>query len=215
MSETNWGEEGAAPAKKRSVPTWIWFCGGGCLAAVVLGVIAAAVLFSKAKEWGQAESQLPELAKVLPFDEPLPAEMQFKFVMPIPGMATYVFADERGYASIFYSASPGNAQELRDTLLNENYDGAMFGMGGRKDVTAARVRVQGREVKVVRFYQMRGSEAGGAQGGNQGQSAIVDLTPEGASGLVLLQVVRGGGDTPITDEELHMLLKPFHVGPDR
>lgn len=215
MSETNWGEEGAAPPKKKTVPTWLWFCGGGCLAAVVLAVIAGAVLFSKAKEWGQAESQLPELAKVLPFDEPLPAEMQFKFVMPIPGMATYVFADERGYASLFYTASQGNAQELRDTMLNEKFEGAVFGMGARQNLSAAQVNVQGREIKVVRFFQMRGSGGEGGQGGNQGQSAIVDLTPDGASGLVLLQVVRGGGDTPISDDELRTLLKPFHVGPDR
>lgn len=215
MSESNWGEEGAAPAKKRSVPTWLWFCGGGCLAAVVVGVILAAVLFSKAKEWGQAEMQLPELAKALPFDEPLPAEMQFKFVMPVPGLQMYVFEDQRGYATVVYVSSPGNADELRRTVLNEKYDGAMFNMGGRKDLAASQVDVQGRELKVLRFYQLHGAGGAGDERSQQGQSAIVDLTPEGATGLVVLQVIRGGGDAPISDEELRTLLKPFHVGPNR
>jgi hypothetical protein len=45
--------------------------------------------------------------------------------------------------------------------------------------------------------------------------AFVDLTPEDLEGMLLLQITRKHGDSPVTDDEIREILKPFHVGPKR
>ena len=221
MSETDWGAEGESAPKKKTIPTWLWFGGCGCLALVILGVLALGFAFSKAKEWGSVEKQWPELVQALPCDE-RPPELDFLFAVHI-GMDVYIFKDARGYMAIFMIAKGKNADDLRKTQLNPEFKGGIpgIGTGGRENLEPAEVTVQGRVVKGVRFYQTRAGhhkeestpESGAAD--RQGHSLVLDVTPAGHDGLVLLQLVRVAGEDPIRDEEVQAFLKPFHVGDKR
>ncbi len=208
MNDANWGDE-TAPKKKSGLPKWLLFCGGGCLLAAILGVVALKLGFDKVKSWGEAEQQLPILQKALPFD-PLPPETEFKFAIRFP-MDWFIFSDSRGYVMFFFLARSGEGEELRKTLLNPDFGG--MGMGQRRDSKEAVVTLQGRDVKGLRFVQERGS---GKDGGDAaGQSILLEVGPEGGSHVVVVQITRGSSDEPISDEEVRTLLKPFHVGPDR
>ena len=71
MTETNWGES-EAPVRKKSIPTWLWFCGGGCLLALIVSIVGGVLLFQKGKqmyEEGQdPEIQWAKVAEVLTYD---------------------------------------------------------------------------------------------------------------------------------------------------
>jgi hypothetical protein len=211
MTEASWGDEAAT--KKKRVPTWLWFCGGGCLIAVILLVIALAWALDQVKDLGDPEVQLAALSESLPFDE-LPPETEFEFAIPLP-FKWYIFSDRRGYAVVIFDVSASQAEELRRTLLEPAFTGQFMGMGGRRDPEAATVRVQGRDVSGVRFFQVAGASSGDAKVDARGPSIILDVTPEGRSGLVAVQIFRPSGEEKISDEEVIEFLKPFHVGPDR
>ena len=38
MTGEEWADEPEVPKKKGGLPGWLWFCGGGCLIAVILGL---------------------------------------------------------------------------------------------------------------------------------------------------------------------------------
>ncbi len=213
MSDAKWGDEGEAAPKKR-VPTWLWFCGGGCLLASILAVVALGFVFSEVKTWKDGDQQLPALAKALPFDE-LPPELEFQFAIRFP-FDWFIFSDSRGFVLWFFVAPPGQAAELRRTILNPESDGGFMGMGGRQDTQAATVAVQGRELRGVRFYQGAGSGGESGAGANQeGNSILLEVGPEDGDGVVVMQILRPSSREAITDEDVRMILKPFHVGPDR
>lgn len=217
MSETTWGEGEVLPPKKKKVPTWLWFCGSGCLLAVVLAIVLGAWFASKFKDALDPEKQWPNVAEVLPFDE-RPRELDLKWGSTI-GMDMFVFIDERGFAAILMRFRPSDGAEVRQTLMNPEYKGGFMGMGDRKGLEAGRIRVQGRDLEVVRFHQMEGEGGSGGQPGaprvGDGESIMVLLTPPEATEPVVLQLVRSAGEGPITDEDVQRFLKPFHVGPDR
>lgn len=208
MTDATWGDE-APPAKKRLLPTWLLFCGAGCLLAAILGAVVIKLGFDYVKQWGEAEQQLPHLQAALPFD-PLPPETQFQFAIRFP-MDWFVFQDSRGFVMFFFLARAGDAEELRKTVLNPEFGG--MGMGKRKDTREATVTVQGRDVKGLRFVQERGTSQNG--GDAHGQSILLEVGPEAGSHVVVVQITRADSDEPVSDEEVRTLLKPFHVGPDR
>jgi hypothetical protein len=209
MTEADWGSEGAGPKPKR-IPTWLWFCGGGCLIAIVLAVVAAVFAFQELKSLGDAEKQLPVLSEKVAHD-PLPPEMHFEMRMPV--LDWFVFSDERGYGWIIYAPGPAQAAEMRRMLLDPGFTGSFFGQGGRKEPREAVVRVQGRDVRGVRCIQLGGGSQPGAD--HAGPSIVLDVTPEGQSGLVAVQLVRVSGEDEIGDDDVRELLRPFHVGPER
>jgi hypothetical protein len=220
MTETNWGTENEPPPKKKGLPTWLWFCGGGCLLAVVLSIILGAWLFSKAKEFVKEstdpEKQWPQLAQILPYDA-RPSELKLSLGTHI-GADVYVFEDARGFAEIIFGFSETQGAEVRDKLMNPEYSGGAFGVGARKDLKGGTIRVQGRDLKVVRFRQSEKDSSSGVQAEvkvGAGPSILVDLTPDTGKRPVILQMVRLHSDEPITDEEVVEFLKPFHVGTER
>lgn len=211
MTDTTWGDESLPPKPKR-IPTWLWFCGGGCILAVLLSVVALVFAFDYFKSWGSAEKQLPALAEALPFDEPLPPETEFKMAIRFP-FDWFVFTDERGFAIVFIVVPPSKASEMRDTILNPEFKGGFMGKGSREELEEATVQVQGREVKGLRYLQRGGSGSQGYDG--SGPGIVLDIGPESGGKVIVLQILRTGGEDRITDEEVRALMKPFHVGPDR
>jgi hypothetical protein len=214
MSERNWGEADSTPTpKKKGIPTWLWFCGGGCLLALVLAIVAGYFLVSKVAESANPEKQWPKVAELLPFDE-RPPELTLLFGINF-GMGVYTFTDSRGYMAVLMHMPMGGAKD-REKLMNPDSD--MGFMGKRKDARASKLKVQGRELDVLHFQHMGGG-SGGAEAGqpkiDKGPAVMIDLTKSDQSGFLIFQLVRVHSDEPIGDDEIISFLKPFHVGPVR
>jgi hypothetical protein len=126
-------------------------------------------------------------------------------------MDWFVFQDSRGYIVNFTLARAGDGEDLRKTVLNPEFGG--MGMGRRKDAVDATVEVQGRELKGLRCIQAIGASFGGTK--DEVASVLLDVSPEAGSHAILVQISRSSGEEPLTDDEVRLLLQPFHVGPDR
>jgi hypothetical protein len=220
MTESSWGESEAPPPRKKVIPTWLWFCGGGCLLAVILGIVGGVWIFTKGKqlveEAANPEKQWPRVAELLQYDEK-PADVELRFGWHI-GMEMYMFEDSHGFAEVLMRGTDANAQEIRDQMLDPEHSGGVFGMGGRRDMEPATVRVQGRDLQAMRFHQMDDESArskDGAPQPGQGPSIVVDVTPVGAKRPVILQMIRISGKERVEDEDVQRFLQTFHVGPDR
>ena len=209
MTDTEWADENPAPSKKL-VPTWLWFCGGGCLLAVIAGVILVMWGVGKAKEFVDPDIQYAALEEVIELDG-RPEEWEFIVAMPIPGMKMWTFAHDDGYALIIMDIAANQADEVKEQVMNPDFDGSFAGMGGRKDMELTQIDVQGRSIDMMTYYQ----EGGGSQSGQSGQAATLDITPEGDDGMVLLMLIRGGVGETITAEEAVDVLAPMHIGPNR
>lgn len=220
MSETAWTEEAALPPKKRGLPTWAWFCGGGCLLLIVLGVVAAGLGVNYFKKGRDAEVQWPRLAEILPVDESH-EHLKLMFGNQI-GIEQYTLADDRGYTLQFQHHTGSRGEEARRKLFESDkpeLPSGSFGLIKFEGTAKGSVEVQGRDVEIVRMRMELGGFAKDAVE-KKGESAntamaFLDLTPPGEQGLVLLQLMRQRGGDPITDEEVREVLVPFHVGPKR
>lgn len=214
MSESNWGPGELPPAPKKRIPTWLWFCGGGCLLATILGIIAVVWVVNYAKNAVDPEKQWPKVAEILPYDE-RPAEMTLKFGSQI-GAEMYAFDDARGFVVVLMRFGTDKSGEVEDKLMNPNEEGGVLGMGGRRDLSGGTIRVQGRDLKVVRFHTMasNAAESGDRPKVGEGPTAMVQLSESGDRPM-LVQITRLVGTDPVKDEEIVAILKPFHVGPQR
>lgn len=219
MAESAWSDSEAAGPAKKKIPTWLWFCGGGCLLAVLVGVVALGFGYQLMKRATNPELQKQNLAKILPYDE-WPKEMEPKLGMQFFG-EQYQFLDSRGYQEQIQLHRGPEGTKGRQQLFNTDHPEFPQNMVVMKfeDLTPGTVLVQGREVAVIR---MRMEFAGFLKGmmpdevKNQlSDMAFIDLTPETLEGMLLMQVTRTKGTGSITDEEIREILRPFHVGPDR
>jgi hypothetical protein len=225
MSESNWGESEAPPPKKR-VPTWLWACGGGCLLALVLGIAGGTYLFvkfKKAVEEGQnPDIQWPRVAEALPYDNK-PADTTLQFGLHLGFVDMYIFSVDHQdsarpeYSVILYQINALD-KEKSGQALDPSESGGFMNQGKRRNMKSGTVRVQGRDLKALRFDQMDDDEKQAADGmpkPGKGPSIMLDLTSENGTHTLLLQMIRLDGTDPIEDEAVQRFLKPFHVGPDR
>lgn len=219
MSETNWGESGA-PAPKKRIPTWLWFCGGGCLLALVLAIAGGAFLFMKGKEMIEegtnAELQWKRLEEVLPYDH-RPEMATLRFGGRMLGQEGYWFDDSDGYMVILMVISE-NDPKKRERALDPNEAGGAFGRGQRRNMQPVTLHVQGRDLKGLRFEQMGDDEErapDGAPRAGKGPAMLLDVTPQSSSRFLLLEFIRLNDTQQVKDEDVLRFLAPFHVGPDR
>lgn len=219
MAETAWSEEEAGPPKKRGIPTWLWFCGGGCLLAVLFAIVAIGLVYRVVSKGRDPEAQKAAVAKILPYDE-WPAEMKPVFGMQMLG-EQYTFEDTRGFQEQLQLHKGRDGTEGRRNMFEADPPKFPQNLGVMKfeDMKPGTVEIQGRDLHVIRMRvelaafitQFMSKEAKG----KLPSMAFVDLTPENLDGMLLLQVTRLRGDDPITDDEIRGILKPFHVGPNR
>jgi hypothetical protein len=222
MTETPWGDE-EPPPKKKSVPTWVWFCGGGCLLALVLLAAGGFMLFGFIKNTMDPEQAWPKLNAILPFDErPPELKMLAGLDMSLVGQQQFTLVDARGFMAQFMLVKGKQGNKMREDMFASETPKLTGNMGTIEfeDVQRGTIDVQGRTLRVVRMKIGLGwikkimpdeeAEKG------MGAAVYVDLEPEGQDGMFWLQYTRQdpkGG--PITDEELQRFFKPFHVGPNR
>lgn len=220
MAESTWTEEGTEGPRKKKIPTWAWFCGGGCLLAILIAVVVAGLGFQYGKKMLDPKVQKERLAKILPHDE-LPPDLQLKFGSQI-GAEQYTFQDmARGFQLQIQNIPGADGNEARESMFGKEkpeFPENLFVMKFQ-DITPGTVTVQGRELHLIR---MRAELAGflaswmPAEAKNAlGHMAFVDATPPGRDGLLFLQITRLRDQKPIEDEEIRDLVKPFHIGPDR
>lgn len=217
--------EQQATTPSKGIPRWLLFCGCGCLLALLAvgGATAFGVLY--VKRLIDPEHQLPRLARIVPFDEPL-EDLEFKLHIPF-GVDAFILQDtatDGGYALMFnHISDPEKARRSRERAFDPTHLELIGGAGRREQVEPAIVVVQGRPLECVRFLIPGGEEVqqfpgdfGSAALDPRGAAVLIDVTPPGTVGVVLLSIYREeGGDEPISDDYIRYILAPFHVGPDR
>jgi hypothetical protein len=219
MAETAWTEEAAHPPKKRGIPTWLWFCGGGCLLAVLFAIVVAGLGYRFIRKARDPEAVKAGVQKILPYDR-WPAELT-----PVMGFQLlgeqYTFEDSRGFQEqIQLHRGPEGSEGRKGMFRSEDPKFPKDLMVMKfEELKPGAVEVQGRELRLLRMRmqfagfiaQMMPKEV------REGLAtmAFVDLTPEDLDGMLLLQITRTRGEGPITDEEIQTILEPFHVGPKR
>lgn len=219
MSESPWSEEGAPAPQKKSVPTWAWWVGGGCLLLLLIvgigGFFVVRLVGQAAKEWQDPEKQWESVRKVLPYDK-RPEGVEFHTSFHI-GMDFWLFNDRRGYMVMLMQLPATDAEESRQQLLDEQASHGFFGKFGRSGQKRLKIKVQGRELDALRFVQEGGDGAQGREPGTgPGATMIVDLTSDDSERPLVLQMTRvSGGDAPFDEQAVIDFLEPFHVGPDR
>jgi hypothetical protein len=219
VAETTWAEDAPSAPPKKSIPTWVWFCGAGCLAVIVLGVVAAIVGVAFFKNAMDPEKIWEKVAQILPYDE-RPPELKPMLGMNV-GIEQYQFNDSRGFQVTFQRHTGKDAARARSQMFDTDHPKFPQNMGVMKfkDIQPGTIDVQARSVRVLRMEM----ELGGflkavvpKEGQEQfGAMLFADLTPEDADELLLLQMIRTKGSGAISDDEVRTLLKPFHVGPKR
>jgi len=208
MSESPWSDESAAAPKKKSVPTWAWWVGGGCLFMLLAFGVAAFVMVSFFKKATDPERQWPEVAQVLAYDK-RPENLTLVFGSQI-GLDLFFFHDKHGLVVVLMRLPADDDRTSRKQAFESK--------GGRHSMQSGSIKVQGRDLQVMRFVQEGGpsSSSAGEPSRGTGGSVLVDVTPEDAERPVFLQVTRTDGkDEPIPDQTVIDILAPFHVGPER
>ncbi len=215
MSESPWTDEGAPAPQKKSIPTWAWWAGGGCLVLLLLGATGLFLAVSMFKKATDPEQQWPKVAQVLAFDK-RPENLTLIWGSQL-GPDVFVFHDQHGLI-VMLMRMPTDDDKSRKKMFDEKQSFSFLGKGGRHSMQAGTIRVQGRELQALRFVQER-ADSGGSAGEpstGTGGSMLVDVTPEDSDRPVILQVTRAdGSDQAIPDQTVIDLLAPFHVGPER
>lgn len=222
MSDSPWTEDGAPAPQKKSIPTWIWWVGGGCLTLLLIvgigGFFAVRFIGKAAKEWQDPEKQWASIQHVLPYEK-RPESVEFALSWHLFGVDAWVFNDKRGYMVMLMQLPEKNSQQTRDQLLDPKSTRSVFGNFGRHSQERLKLKVQGRELEALRFVQDMGNAGGGgadAQGTGPGATIVVDLTPDDSPRPLILQMTRAsGGDQPFDEQAAIDFLEPFHVGSER
>jgi len=217
-ADDDWAETTAPPPKKKGIPGWLMFCGGGCLIAMILGAIGTFFLVGEVKKAMDPEAQWARLEEAFEI-EGRPTELTPMFGVSL-GMDFWMFQDSRGYVAVIYDFGESQA-EGRDELFSEDFTGGgVPGLSKIEDPTVAEVLVQGRALPVVHFQNQGGFNAGGSEVNGQGGACFVDITPEDSLGFQMVFLMRDPGqgnasNDPIPDQAIQDFLEPFVIGPER
>lgn len=208
MAGEEWANEPEVPKKKGGLPKWLWFCGGGCLIAVVLAAIAGMFMVRQIKEAADPEKQWGRVAEYIEYDARPTGWSIFGLGM-VPGMDGFVFMDLSSGRSVNWMILPASEASSREEIFNEDFDGGGIPQVNQlSDTELGELEIQGRTLQVLRFTQ-------NALGTGKQICAFVDITPEEEQGLWLLQIVLPPGSGRVSDEFVRDFLAPFHIGPER
>ena len=231
--QLDWGTEANVPVKPpRRVPTWAWFCGGGCLLALIVMVALAIAVFSWGKEMADPDKQWREVEQVLTVEKRPEGEI---FGMKVPFQDLRVISLQQGGTKIdFMIAGGAQGEELREQFLDPSAEmnfGPLLGNMGRYEPQEVTLSVQGCELKGMRFItQPRSAESETEvpldENGDprdlefseatklaMRQSTVaLDISPEGGTKVVILQYSHMGTLETIEDSEVIEFLAHFKLG---
>jgi hypothetical protein len=221
MTETQWAEEGPGKPLRKSLPKWVWFCGGGCLLALIAGVIIAVLLVRSVKDFADPVKGWAELQRIIPADDPPPPEFEAHKLPLVPFDA--VIVSYRNDTQLQFQRHKGeDASEMRQQMFESEtptFPKSLVVMSFQ-DLSSGTVDIQGREIRIVRLRsQLEGFAK--SMAGDQAKEAeqymlFADVTPEGRSNeIVFLQIQRPVRQGELDDETLREMLAPFHIGPNR
>lgn len=220
MSETQWAEDGQDKPMRKQLPKWVWFCGAGCLLALiaVVGIVWFGV--QQGKKFMDTELGWTELQQILPADDVHPQHVAHALPNPMmtmvqvvgPGPTMLQFQQHKGHDAektrreLFESEKP----QFPENLVVMKFT----------DLEKMDVVVQGRSLHA---FKMKSEITGFMRtiAGKEADKAdqymiLLDVTPEGrADELVLLTIQRAATLGPFTDDDLAEQLAPFHIGPNR
>jgi hypothetical protein len=223
MSDAQWGDE-ELPQKKKSIPTWVWFCSGGCLLMVLVLVVGAIFTTKFVSDMVDPEVQWPKLDELLPFDERPPELTMTAGFSMLGQQSQFTLMDNRGFMAQFQMVAGSQGASMRQQMFDNEEPKLVgnFGVIDFKNVQKGTVNVQGRDLRIVRMEMGLGDMMKSIPGVDDedvdesaGHAAYIDLTPEDDSGMMWLQYTRRGSGETITDGEIQTFFEPFHVGPDR
>ncbi len=207
MTADEWADGPEIPKKKRGLPGWLWFCGGGCLIAVVLAVVGGFLMVGRFKQAMDQDAQWEKLAQTVEMDARpsgwMIVGMDFVPMIPFDG---FVFTDNTGRTFNLMILPPKEAGEMEEVFSGDFQGGSFLGLQSMEDVTQGTIQIQGKEFQIVRFTQevvVQGKQNG----------ALIDITPEDSTDFWLLQAVVPGSQGAVTDEYITNFLAPFHIGP--
>lgn len=228
--QLDWGSEAnAAPKAKKRIPTWAWFCGGGCLLALLLAVAGGIAVFMIGRKAMNQEEQWAKLAEVLPFDAQ-PADTQIVGMSWVPGVERAWQIQRRDELIVQIFVLGGSAAEGIRKEVQTPEDAVklrqMAGLLGESDSSSGTLSIQGRDVTFARFTPKGEGDASQEDTGSKSgfskvsrslnpPTVMLDLSKEGSADFVLFSYKRLEGRGPVTDEELLEFLAPFHIGPNR
>lgn len=242
MTEVDWGSEAnEAPKAKRRVPVWAWFCGGGCLLAIIAAVAIGAFLVRQAKSMVDHERQAEELRQELPFDELPPGTRVIgtgAFASFMPGIDDMWQIPISGDSTVqIQKFTPKASVELRENIRSgELGEDAKQRIGpiGVFEIEHGVAKIQGRDVPWLRFQtydpadvsepaesEQEEEKKGWRKAMEEASKAfkqrlmMVDLTREGARGALIVQFQYLGAGPPVDVADVEKFLEPFHVGPER
>ena len=242
MTGVDWGTEAnEAPKPKKRVPTWAWFCGGGCLLALIATVAVFAFGAMKVREMVDTEKQAEELQRELPFDQ-LPEGAQLigtgAFASFAPGIDdawAMQFAD--GSQCQITKYTPKVAAEMRENIKSGELGKEAeqrLGPFGIFAIENGVVDIQGRTIHWLRFQtydpdavsadETETEPAPEDEAPTFGEAMdrafkqrvmLLDVTREDARGALIIQYQKVGRGAPIDPQQVAEFLAPFHIGPNR
>jgi hypothetical protein len=220
MSETQWAEDGQDKPLRKQLPKWVWFCGGGCVLALIATIAIVFISVKTFKKIADPEHGWAELQKIIPADDVHPNHTAHSIPMMPMSMVMVTGPD---FTQLQFQQHKGkDAEQARRDLFESETPKFPENMVVMKftDFEKTQVDVQGRTLSAIRMKTeitgfMRTMAGKEAENADQ-YMMFLDVTPPGRTEeLVLLQMQRPATRGPFTEEELTDLLAPFHIGPNR
>lgn len=233
--QLDWGSEAKEqPKPKRRIPVWAWFCGGGCVLALITAIVAAIAFGSFVSNMTDPDEQWKQLESVVAVQERPQGDI---FGMKIPLQDMRVISIQQGTTKVDFMIAGGKAgDELRTQFLDPDAKGGFSPLGnvGRHGVEELVLSVQGRELRGVRYTTVpregneqepeptvdeNGQEVDPADMsvGDAVRMALrtsitaLDITPEGSGRVVLMQYSHLNSLEPIPDSEVLEFLRHFDL----
>lgn len=232
--QLDWGSEAKEqPKPKRRVPVWAWFCGGGCVLALITMIVAALSIGSCVKEMQDPDTQWKELERVVVVQTRPEGQI---FGMKVPLQDLRVISIQQGTTKVDFMIAGGQqGEELRTQFLDPDAQGGFgpFGNVGRHGTEEVVLNVQGRELRGVRYTTVpregneepepavdeNGEEVdpGDVSVGDALKMAMrtsvtaFDVSPEGSGRVVLMQYSHMNSLEPIPDSEVIEFLNHFDL----
>lgn len=207
-AELQWGEEAAAPPRRR-IPSWaVWSCGSGCLLFTVVLALFVFTLWRFSKAARDPEQAWPALALYLPFDQRPEGWDIEGGELPLVDMAMFSVRAPDGGELRVQSFDKGQFVEHALDPDSPQNQGVLDSIAVLEP-EAGTITLQGREVPCLRF---RAKDPGVEQ-----EDGIPTLRFEGArraERFVLIEV-RSTGPARLPDERASELLGPFDLWSER